>query len=102
MDTLAGGWGDARLPEMTARFGHPLNDACEYASQCVVGALQNAESEVERLTAENAALRAAQPDVEKIARAIHRRLRIGTGIDVAGAKDRIADELRRQLSGGKV
>lgn len=46
VDTLSGGWGDARLPELTARFGHPLNDDCEYASGCVVGALMNAEKEI--------------------------------------------------------
>jgi hypothetical protein len=48
-DSLAAGWGDARLPELTARFGHPLNDGCEYASQCVVGALLNAEERVAEL-----------------------------------------------------
>lgn len=48
-DTQAAGWGDARLPELTAQFGHALNDDCEYTSNCVVGALQNASARIAEL-----------------------------------------------------
>lgn len=58
VDTLAGGWGDARLPELTARFGHPLNDSCEYASQCVVGALMAAVSKLAERDAQIAEMQA--------------------------------------------